>query len=397
MSLTHRMNAIDIYSNSWGESDDTDFGGPDNIVQHAIKRGISKGRRSKGSIYVWASGNSGPDDDCNADGYVNSIYTIGIASVSHHGYSASYGETCSAILAATYASGRTNIVTINTHGRCDKMFTGTSASAPIAAGLISLALQANKDLTWRDVQHLIVETSSLEGLTDSHIVTNGVGRKASHNFGFGLMRGEALVNAAKNWTLVSQQRTCSEWCEDKRLIIGSSRQIISNLTTSKCDKQIDYLEHVVAEITFDCSKRGQVEFFLTSAQGTTSKLLTKRRGDNNAVTSFTWKFMSVHYWGESPTGMWSLKMRVTDVASAGILLEWKLTFYGTQNKKNDTEEKSSITQKQKSKEELILLITFGVLAGLLLIVSLNIYAFLRFKRKNKIKNLIVMNNATGVK
>lgn len=59
---------------------------------------------------MWASGNSGPDDNCNADGYVNSIYTIGIASVSRHGYSASYGETCSAILASTYASGHTNIV-----------------------------------------------------------------------------------------------------------------------------------------------------------------------------------------------------------------------------------------------------------------------------------------------
>ena len=35
----------------------------------------------------------------------------------------------------------------------------------------------SKNLTWRDVQHLIVETSSLEGLTDSHIVNNGVGRK----------------------------------------------------------------------------------------------------------------------------------------------------------------------------------------------------------------------------
>lgn len=104
-----------------------------------------------------------------------------------------------------------------------------------------------------------------------------------------------------------------------RLIIGSSRQIISNHTTSNCGKKIDYLEHVVAAITFDCSKRGQVEFFLTSAQGTTSKLLTKRRGDNNAVTSFTWKFMSVHYWGESPNGTWSLKMRVTDVASAGFI------------------------------------------------------------------------------
>lgn len=43
-SLTHKMNEIDIYSNSWGESDDTDFGGPDDIVHRAIMRGISKVR-----------------------------------------------------------------------------------------------------------------------------------------------------------------------------------------------------------------------------------------------------------------------------------------------------------------------------------------------------------------
>lgn len=148
------MDEIAIYSNSWGESDDTDFGGPDQIVEEALLQGIHnvsfcifvdgfwnvlivftgvfrhtfhvfgcmnseklywlrkfiQGRSSKGSIYVWASGNSGPHDNCNADGYVTSIYTIAIASVSRGGYVASYGETCSAILAATYASGRTSIV-----------------------------------------------------------------------------------------------------------------------------------------------------------------------------------------------------------------------------------------------------------------------------------------------
>lgn len=41
MSLTHRMNEIEIYSNSWGESDETDFGGPDTIIKRAILRGIS--------------------------------------------------------------------------------------------------------------------------------------------------------------------------------------------------------------------------------------------------------------------------------------------------------------------------------------------------------------------
>lgn len=36
------MNEIAIYSNSWGESDDTNFGGPDSIVQGALSRGVKR-------------------------------------------------------------------------------------------------------------------------------------------------------------------------------------------------------------------------------------------------------------------------------------------------------------------------------------------------------------------
>lgn len=39
-SLVYKMNQIAIYSNSWGESDDTNFGGPDNIVQEALSLGV---------------------------------------------------------------------------------------------------------------------------------------------------------------------------------------------------------------------------------------------------------------------------------------------------------------------------------------------------------------------
>ena len=46
-----------------------------------------KGRKGLGSIYVWASGNGGKDDDnCNCDGYTNSIYTISISSATQNGY-----------------------------------------------------------------------------------------------------------------------------------------------------------------------------------------------------------------------------------------------------------------------------------------------------------------------
>jgi hypothetical protein len=34
-------------------------------------------------IYTWAAGNGGLSDNCNADGYVNSIYTGKIGTVTH--------------------------------------------------------------------------------------------------------------------------------------------------------------------------------------------------------------------------------------------------------------------------------------------------------------------------
>ena len=41
---------------------------------------------------------------------------------------------------------------------------GTSASAPMAAAIIALTLEANPSLTWRDVQHIMIRTSRLDWL-----------------------------------------------------------------------------------------------------------------------------------------------------------------------------------------------------------------------------------------
>lgn len=118
------------------------------------------------------------------------------------------------------------------------------------------------------------------------------------------------------------------------LTIGASREVVSNINTTSCGDKIERLEHVEAHITFECTRRGEVELFLTSAQGTKSKLLTKRQKDNSSATSFSWKFMSVHYWGENPSGTWSLKMRVKESSFTGSLKKWKLVFFGTKDNQN---------------------------------------------------------------
>lgn len=62
-----------------------------------------------GSIFVWASGNGGKHrDNCNCDGYTNSIYTISISSASQSGVMPWYLEQCSSTLATTYSSGDTH-------------------------------------------------------------------------------------------------------------------------------------------------------------------------------------------------------------------------------------------------------------------------------------------------
>ena len=42
---------------------------------------------------------------------------------------------------------------------CTSSHSGTSAAAPLAAGMIALALEANPCLSWRDVQYLCVLTA----------------------------------------------------------------------------------------------------------------------------------------------------------------------------------------------------------------------------------------------
>lgn len=49
------------------------------LPQAALQHGVIAGRKGFGSIFVVASGNGGQyDDNCNYDGYANSIYTVTI-------------------------------------------------------------------------------------------------------------------------------------------------------------------------------------------------------------------------------------------------------------------------------------------------------------------------------
>ncbi|XP_069733875.1 proprotein convertase subtilisin/kexin type 4 [Phaenicophaeus curvirostris] len=335
-SLSLRPQHIHIYSASWGPEDNgKTVDGPGVLAMEAFYRGVTNGRGGLGSIFIWASGNGGINyDNCNCDGYANSIYTLAVGSVLADGQRPWYSESCSAILTTTYSSRTRNeaeMVTTDLHHGCTDKHTGTSASAPLAAGMVALALEANPALTWRDLQHLVIRTSKPAHLQAEDWAVNGVGRKVSHHYGYGLLDAGLLVEMAKAWTGTQPQQNCSVKALHTPRNIGSKLTVFTD--ASSCfgrTKRIRSLEHVQVQLSLSYSRRGDLVISLTSPMGTTSTLVTVRPYDTSQQGYKDWTFMSTHFWDENPNGTWTLQLENKgDAYNTGLLTSFILHLHGT--------------------------------------------------------------------
>uniref|UniRef100_A0A8D8M392 furin n=1 Tax=Cacopsylla melanoneura TaxID=428564 RepID=A0A8D8M392_9HEMI len=334
-SLSLNPSHIDIYSASWGPDDDgKTVDGPGELATRAFIEGVTRGREGKGSIFVWASGNGGRDhDNCNCDGYTNSIWTLSTSSATETGQVPWYSEACSSTLATTYSSGSSfehQVVTTDLHHDCTSNHTGTSASAPLAAGICALALEANPSLTWRDMQHIVVATARPANLRAPDWATNGVGRNVSHSFGYGLMDATAMVHLARQWKTVPEQFKCEATPADPQEMerqIPAKSSIRLKLDVTECPR-VNYLEHVQARVTLTAHRRGDLQIVLISPAGTRATLLAPRPHDSSKAGFNAWPFMSVHSWGEQPFGSWYLEIH-NEGRYFAEFNAWSIVLHGT--------------------------------------------------------------------
>ncbi|KAJ7481261.1 peptidase S8/S53 domain-containing protein [Mycena galericulata] len=335
-ALNFGFQNVSIYSCSWGPPDNgAVMEGPDYLIKKAVLHGINEGRGGKGSVFVFASGNgAGSGDQCNFDGYTNSIYSVTVSAVDYKGLRPYYSEACTANMVAAYSSGSGKSITTTDKGanKCASTHGGTSAAAPNAAGVFALALEARPDLTWRDIQHLCVENARIINPDDPDWEIVAEGRKYSSKFGYGALDGlrylvkpQARLQTRTVQIEGATMNPMGNYSGGEFIGAGGVTSVLSVKWDMLQDANFEKLEHIVIRVWIDHSRRGDVEVELTSPGGVKSVLAEKRKADN-ANTGFPgWTFMSVKHWGEDIVGDWSI--RVSDQASAnhnGTFLGWNM-------------------------------------------------------------------------
>lgn len=338
-ALTHALLLNSIYSNSWGPSDSgTLLAAIGPQARQALYTGVTTGRNGKGAIYTWAGGNGyQAGDNSNYDGYANSPYVIAVGAVDNYGKRASYSESGANLLVSAPSSGGSlGIVTTDLIGSTGyngitgnndytNQFGGTSSATPLVSGVVALMLEANPELSWRDVMHILVHSARQVDPSSAGWQTNGAGHSFHHDYGHGMVDAAAAVSLARTWTTVQALaapialgKTVNQAIPD-----NGGGSISSTLSVT------DNLRIESVEILFNATHtyRGDLEILLTSPSGSTSVLAT-RHSDNNDNYS-NWTFSSRVHWDEWSEGDWTLT--VTDRAGAdlGTLLNWGLTINGT--------------------------------------------------------------------
>ncbi|MCJ1291355.1 pheromone processing endoprotease [Xylographa carneopallida] len=336
VAINYQMQKNQIYSCSWGPPDNgMSMDAPGTLIKRAMVNGIQNGRGGKGSIFVFAAGNgAAADDNCNFDGYTNSIYSITVGAIDRKGLHPYYSEKCSAQLVVTYSSGSGDAIHTTDVGsdKCYSNHGGTSAAAPLGAGIFALVLGVRPDLSWRDLQYLCVQTAVPVNEQEEWQTTT-IGKKYSHTYGYGKLDAYALVEAAKSFVSVKPQAWYkSAWQHVNHDIPQGDQGLSSSVIVTKDMLQkanLERVEHVTVTMNIDHTRRGDLNVDLISPEGLVSHISTTRRNDGHKSGYVDWTFMSVVHWGESGIGEWTILVKDTNENEhSGTFTDWRMTLWG---------------------------------------------------------------------
>ena len=213
-----KSNTIPVQNHSWSFSDFRQLS-PGPLELTGISNAITHGRSGKGVVMVRSAGNDRQAlVNSNDDGYAKDPRIITVGAIRRDGQNAGYSNPSACMLVAAPSGDQSGsfegLLTADLLGSAGlnsstgspdfqnyTFFSGTSASAPLISGIAAMLLEINPDLTYRDVQHLLLLAAKHTDPGDPNMRTNQAGFRVSHNTGFGVPDAGRAVRLARNWPL----------------------------------------------------------------------------------------------------------------------------------------------------------------------------------------------------
>ena len=235
---------------------------------------------------------------------------------------------------------------VDPHGDYRSTFSGTSAATPNTAGAVALLLEAQPDLTWRDVKHILARTArqidpEIEpvriGFGNMPVVlrhgwiTNAAGYNFHNWYGFGAVSVDAAVEMARTITPDNLgELTQMEFGHEGSVTIpdNDGEGAAQVLTVSGVSESAN-IEAVQLIIRATHDFPNDLGVTVISPAGTESIVNPIY---NDALTSDPggfrdWSLLTNAFYGESPNGDWTLRVIDAAPGDIGSLDGWTLNFW----------------------------------------------------------------------
>nr|WP_250637070.1 proprotein convertase P-domain-containing protein [Falsihalocynthiibacter arcticus] len=290
---------------------------------------------------VKSAGNSrGAHYDVNSDPWTNNTQQVVVAAVEQDGFISSYSSYGAANLISGFGSSGEVVTTDRTDNEgytttnYMSTFNGTSAAAPMVAGVVTLMYDAEEGLGWRDVQTIfaytgrhvgsVVDNATFAGSerTPWHFNAaenwNGGGLHFSNDYGYGLVDAHAAVRLAESWLTMGAVQTSLNARGSLASVAVAATIPDANATGTSFELQggeAILVERVAVTLTFSTTFLGDMVIYLTSPEGEEHLLIANQAG--GAVFDGAYTFESQAFRGERSDGTWTV--RIADVGPGDIL------------------------------------------------------------------------------
>lgn len=380
---------FDISNMSWGGTQNT-IDVINATYNTQLRSMVTTKRGGKGAIFIKAAGNdfqvlcNGSTTtycvgNTNFDNDNVIPYIIPVAAINAEGISASYSSTGSSLWITApggeYGSDSPAMLTTDRMGcvngfsnsnrttpfeqgasaenaSCNytTTFNGTSSAAPVLTGVIALLLEANPNLSWREVKYILAKTAIVDNYVTGTInqpnnlsmpsgyfweqkwITNAANFKFHNFYGFGRVDVDAAVNLAKSLTsnpLALGTFTETNWAQtNSSLALAIPDNAAGGVTNTINVASALSIEAIQIKVNITHADISELALELTSPSGTKSILVNGRNSLTGIADYVGETLLSNAFYQEPSAGVWTLRVIDTKAGTTGTLTSFSINIFG---------------------------------------------------------------------